>query len=129
MILGIVYFFIGHLYSWDTGKNLKWKQRSFHLFRIHFFLYERQIKVSLKLSWRILWYTFICIRDRVLLYSQLLQKQFTPGWCKNLIQLLKRLKGKNVICESCTLPSSYFASILILKYFANNTALIRYSQW
>ena len=46
-------------------------ENNVHLYRIHFFLYEKQIKVSLKLSWRILWYTFIRIRDRVLLYSQL----------------------------------------------------------
>ena len=40
----------------------------------------------------------------------------------------KDQKVKRIICESSTLPSSYFASMLIVKYFANNTARIRYNE-
>ena len=46
---------------------------------------------------------------------------------KNLRQLLK-IKGQKDYLEISPLPSSYFASILIVKYFANNSALIQYSD-
>ena len=45
---------------------------------------------------------------------------------KNLRQLLK-IKGQKDYLEISALPSSYFASILIVKYFAHNTAFFRYS--
>ena len=46
---------------------------------------------------------------------------------KNLRQLLK-IKGQKDYLEISALPSSYFASILIVKYFAHNTAFFRYSD-
>ena len=109
----------------NLGKNLIWKQRSFHLLRLHFFCMKRAWKYHENFHER---FHKILLFERVLLYSQLLQNQFASRWYKSLRQLLKiKRQDKESICESSTLPSSYLASILIVKCFANNC--IHSAQW